>query len=137
MKIVETQGHHESKSPQCHARWGDSKKDDMPMVCVLLVSIKVTKLHHLLLDPLLTECSKRQSMEVEKVSLYSFEFHAKDPSVFFLQVVPLGATHTNEAIPERHVRSQTGSLTSLDRLHIQWEERMNSQQVGYVSFPEL
>ena len=40
-------------------------------VCVLLIqylsSIKVTKLHHLLLDPLLTECSKRQSMEVDEV----------------------------------------------------------------------
>lgn len=39
--------------------------------CVLLIqylsSIKVTKLHHLLLDPLLTECSKRQSMEVDEV----------------------------------------------------------------------
>lgn len=32
-----------------------------------LSSIKVTKLHHLLLDPLLTECSKRQSMEVDEV----------------------------------------------------------------------
>lgn len=43
------------------------------MLLVQYVSaIKVTKLHHLLLDPLLTECSKRQSMEVDESIALSF-----------------------------------------------------------------